>query len=96
MGNTFRLPRHVNGLRIVSGHAKMDKKERRFTMADMRALGDDQMDAVSGGSQISPEGEKKDLIKALYESSTQLEIAAEKGIDKLMQPVMDLLRQNGK
>ncbi len=60
-------------------------------MEDRKAIRDDQMDAVSGGK-----GEKQNLIKSLYDSSTQFEIAVEKEIDRIEGSIAGFFRQENR
>lgn len=62
-------------------------------MEDKKALADDQLEDVSGGVLANnPNGEKKNLIRTLYDAGSELEIGEENGIVKFEKAVSDLFR----
>ncbi len=66
-------------------------------MKDSKTLNDDKLDAVSGGTLADGSGKDvKDVIRSLYQGGTKVEVGMEKEIDKLMKPVVDYFRGDGK
>ena len=66
-------------------------------MEDKKMMADDQLDSVSGGVLASdPNGEKKSVIRSLYDDGSKLEIGMEEEILKMEKAIGDLFRPKNK
>ena len=62
-------------------------------MEDKKALQDKELDEVSGGVQGPAQGKMKDLIRAIYDVGSALEIGEEREIIKMEKDAADLFHK---